>query len=142
MTWTYTCEPSVNSLDAVRLKIGDTNEDDPQLQDEEIQYFLDIHSGASRPEMSAAIEAAGALAAKYARESTYRIGQVSETLSRKSEAYERLAEDLKIELRQLKLVSAAMVAHKISLKDAQEDDTDRVVPSVSIGMHDNNESVP
>ena len=137
MTWTYDLDPENSSLDAVRLKIGDTVETDPQLQDEEIEYFLAPYSGASRPELRASIAAAQALAAKYARESTYRIGQVSETLSRKSEAYERIVKNLGAELRQQILVSSSMVAHKVGLKADQEADSERVDPNVRIGMHDN-----
>ncbi len=140
MAWTYSADPSTSAADAVRIKIGDTNQADPQLQDEEIQYFLDQYAGASRPQQRAAIDAARALAAKYARESTYRIGQVSETLSRKSEAYERLAEELTTELRGLSLVSMAMVAHKVGLKQEQEADSERVEPGIRIGMHDNTSS--
>jgi len=137
MTWSYSGDPRTDSKDAVRVKIGDTVETDPQLQDEEIQYFLEQYAGASRPEMRASIDAARALAAKYARESTYRIGQVSETLSRKSEAYERLVGDLTEELRQLILVSASMVAHKVGEKAEQTADSTLVKPYISRGMHDN-----
>ena len=138
MSWTYSCDPSASDKDAVRWKVGDTNSDDQIVQDEEIEYELSQFSGDSRAVIKAAINVAKGIAAKFARESTYRIGQVSETLSRKAEAYQRLVEELTDELKTsaYRNVLPAMVAHSISLKQAQEDNTDRVKPAFTIGMHD------
>lgn len=132
--WGY-ADPSLDSVDAVRYYIGDTDPDDPQLADNEIEFSLDNNGG---DPLKAAIEAAVVLAGRFARESTYRIGQVSETFSRKSEAYERLA----------KLLAERLVTRgdgtgpyaggtSVSDKAEQLADTDRTTGIFSIGMMDN-----
>lgn len=138
MTWTYSCDPTSSDKDAVRWKVGDTDPDDQLVPDEAIEYELAQFSGDARAVIKAAINVAKAIAAKFARQSTYRIGQVSETLSRKSEAYERLVDELTTELKTsaFRSVLPAMVAHSVSLKAAQEADTDRVKPAFKVGMHD------
>jgi len=40
MSWTYTADPSSSSKDAVRYLIGDVNEADQLVQDEEIYFNL------------------------------------------------------------------------------------------------------
>ena len=137
MSWTYSGDPSESDLDAVRLRVGDRDENDQLLQDEEIEYFLAQYPGGGNAALRASIDSAKAIAAAYARQSTYRIGQVSETLSRKSEAYERLAKELTEELRQLAVVSAKAVAVSTADKAAQAADSTLVKPYISRGMHDN-----
>lgn len=132
--WGY-ADPGLDAVDAVRYYIGDTDPDDPQLADNEIAFSLDNNGG---DPLKAAIEAAIVLAGRFARESTYRIGQVSETNSRKSEAYERLA----------KLLAERLVAGGggsgpyaggISVADKAEEagDADRTAGIFSVGMMDN-----
>lgn len=137
MAWTYSGDPSTSDRDAVRFKVGDRTESDPLLQDEEIDYLVSQYAGGAHAALRASIDAAKAIAAHFARQSTYRIGQVSETLSRKSQAYERLAGELTVELRQLAIVSSKAVAVKTADKAAQEADSTLVKPYVSRGMHDN-----
>ena len=43
MSCTYSGDPSKSSLDAARFLIGDTDENSPIMQDEEIQYIIDTH---------------------------------------------------------------------------------------------------
>ena len=138
MTWTYSRDPSASDKDAVRWKVGDTDSDDPIVQDEEIEYELTAFASDPRLIIKAAINVAKGIAAKFAKESTYRIGQVSETLSRKAEAYERLVTELTDELTvsARRSVMPAMVAHSKSAKATQEADTDRVQPGITIGMDD------
>jgi hypothetical protein len=63
-----------SDLDLVRLSIGDTDEDDPLLLDDEIDALLerravlDTSGGTVYNIPAAAADAAGAIAAKYARE--------------------------------------------------------------------------
>lgn len=42
MSFTYSGNPETSTLDAVRFMIGDTNPCDPLLQDEEINYLIEI----------------------------------------------------------------------------------------------------
>lgn len=44
MTWTYSGNPGASDKDKYRFLVGDTNEDQPILQDEEIQFIIDEHS--------------------------------------------------------------------------------------------------
>ena len=43
MSFTYSGDPSKSALDAARFLIGDTNENAPIMQDEEIQYILNTY---------------------------------------------------------------------------------------------------
>lgn len=40
MSWSYSGNPSDSALDECRFLIGDTNESEPIMQDEEIQYII------------------------------------------------------------------------------------------------------
>jgi hypothetical protein len=88
--WIY--NPSLTTdRDKVRFLIGDTDENEPLLQDEEIDFLLsentDIYLAAS--------SAAESISAKFARQSDKSIGDAHTTYSQKAEAYHRLAERLK-----------------------------------------------
>ena len=43
MSFSYSCDPSASEVDAARFLIGDTNSEQPIMQDEEIQYILDTY---------------------------------------------------------------------------------------------------
>jgi hypothetical protein len=137
-TWTFSGDPAASDKDAVRHKVGDTNCDKQIVSDEAIEYELAQFPGDPRRVLKASINVAKAIAAYFAQESTYRIGQVSETLSRKSEAYERIVDQLEheIKLSARRSVLPAMIAHSKSLKRAAELDTDRVEPGIRVGMDD------
>jgi hypothetical protein len=63
MTWTYSADPTSSNKDAVRYLIGDTNADDPLLQDEEINFnLLEVNNNIYR----AAANSCENLAARYA----------------------------------------------------------------------------
>lgn len=68
MTYTYGRNPGTTTpaqrKDSVRLLVGDTDENDKQLEDEEIEFFL---SQASNDVYAAGAIAARTIAAKYAR---------------------------------------------------------------------------
>jgi len=131
--WTY-ADPALDAIQAVRFYVGDTDYSDQLLSDQEIEFALSIRSDNA---LRAAIVCSGALAARFARESSYRIGQVSETFKQKSEAYERRESDL----RNMLALSGGdgPYAGGISVSDVsnQEADADRVKGQFSIGMHDN-----
>lgn len=89
MVWSYV-NPTTSSKDAVRFRIGDTDKDDPQLQDEEINYLLSLNSNIIR----ASVEGCKALAAKYAREVSKTVGPVSIQAQTMFEHYNNLATSL------------------------------------------------
>lgn len=75
-----------NDKDRVRLKIGDTNEADPLLSDEEIEIYVE----AWEPNVDlAAAEAAEAIANKFARD--YNFAEDGQTFNRR-ERYEHYAD--------------------------------------------------
>lgn len=41
MSWSYSGNPKESPIDEVRFLVGDTNKNEPILQDEEIQYLID-----------------------------------------------------------------------------------------------------
>jgi len=91
MTWTYTENPVDKELDALRLEIGDTDENYPLLQDEEIQYFE-----TQEPNFFAtAARCCEAISAKLAREADRTIGPTQVKLSQQSEAYTKQAKRLR-----------------------------------------------
>ena len=43
MSWTYSGNPANSQVDECRFLLGDTNESEPIMQDEEIQYIIDTY---------------------------------------------------------------------------------------------------
>lgn len=93
MTWTYT-DPSTYPRDELRLKIGDTDTNDQIFSDAEVTYFLAQNSNVT---ICAAL-AARAAAAKYARQVSYSIGELSEQLAQKVKHFTELAKDLESQI--------------------------------------------
>ena len=90
MSFTYD-NPTGSELEAVRLKIGDTDSDFQQLSDEEIEYELTEANGSI---LLASSRCASSLAAKYSRKVTKKIGGMSINYSDLAEQYRKLAADL------------------------------------------------
>ena len=76
--FSYSGDPSSSALDAVRFLVGDTNEDEAFLSDEEIE-FLDLTWTNKNSVYYTASMAAEAIAARFAREIT--VSSDSQTLS-------------------------------------------------------------
>jgi len=89
MTWTYD-DPSANDRDKVRLLIGDTDQTDQLLSDEEITYLLDEWGTV----YLAAARAAKVIAAKFSRQADKSVGDLRISLSQKAQMYMSLANDL------------------------------------------------
>lgn len=122
MTFTY-CSPKDSDKDAVRFRIGDTDSNDPLLQDEEIEYLLENEGGAKR----AAAVAALTISAKYSRLADEAVGQVKVSYSQKSKQYSSLADKLS-DAADSALAMPYAGGISISDKTTREDDTDRVSP--------------
>jgi len=103
MSWTYTADPSSSSKDAVRYLIGDVNEADQLVQDEEIYFNLaEVNNEIYR----AASNTCYNLAAKFtgqAQSVSKSVGglSLSTSLGDKAMRYERLAKDLLLRGRRL-----------------------------------------
>jgi hypothetical protein len=90
MPWTYDSELGTTK-DLVRLTIGDTNSRDEQLQDEEIQVFLDANSD---DVLSTAKQLVRILIAKYARGVDKWVGDLKTLASQRVDHYKALLEVL------------------------------------------------
>lgn len=92
MSWTYTNSPETVPRDAVRLAIGDTDDSDQQLSDEEIAYFLSLNEN---DVILASADAADALSAQYSRMAVEEVGDSEQDLSKKAQNYRLLADRLR-----------------------------------------------
>jgi hypothetical protein len=61
MTWTYGNDPQHSRLDRIRLLIGDTDENQPLIGDEELNFSMKQHES----DELAAADACDAIAARY-----------------------------------------------------------------------------
>ena len=132
MSWSYSFDPASNHRDKVRFLIGDTDTADQQLQDEEIDAVLE---DSSDDPYLAAINCAEGLSAKWSRKANKSVGDLSISYGSVAKSFSDLAQRLR---RTASLQLAAPYAGGISIadKDSVEDDSDRVVPAFSVGMHD------
>lgn len=94
MARTYSNNPAGRPIDAVRLQIGDTNNSDMALSDEEVEYFLSTGGSSIR----AAILAVNALIARYSPLVDTSVGQVSKSYSQRIDNYKELLKKLESEL--------------------------------------------
>jgi len=89
MTWSYDSTLPTDT-DKVRFHIGDTDETDQLLQNEEINYLLSETTNV----LLAASRAAKTVAAKFSRQADKTVGDLRISLSQKAKAYMALAADL------------------------------------------------
>jgi len=135
MTASYTNQPGVRDIDTVRLRIADTDtipETDAALSDEEIQYFID----SSASVLYAAANAAETIGAKYAELPVTKTvdGFTLSYGDGQSSSYAMLAK----RLRRQAASNAKLYAGGLSKSDktAAGNETDRVQPVFTLGMHD------
>jgi len=133
MTWTY--DPSLSTdKDLVRFYVGDTDTTDQLVVDEEILAILTDYSD---PKLAAAV-VCRSLAAKFARSTTYKVGDVSENCSDIAKFYNDLAAKLDPHgiTEGTLLVLPSFGGLSLSEKDTLDADTDAVQPAFSKGMND------
>lgn len=90
MKWSY-IDPANDPKDAVRLLVGDTDENYPKLYDEEISFFLQQANGSTEV---AAYLGVKAILTKLATEPDYKIGPESITNSAAVKTMQDLLKDL------------------------------------------------
>lgn len=130
MAWTYTNDPTNVQLDAVRLLIGDVDGDDPQLTDEELNYFVAVEGNT----ISAAIAAARALMSLFARKVDKAVGDLKVSYSQRHGHYKDLV--TRLETRQgTKDIQVYAGGISASDKRTTEEDSDRVKPAFSRDQH-------
>ncbi len=130
MAWSYSGDPTTSDRDRLRFELGDTDQADPLLQDEEIDYCLARESTF----VGALARAAEAVAQRFAREASTRVGQLSLDLAARARQWSERAK----EYRRLAAAAHAPSAGGVSLADkaAALSDPDRPKPYFRLGMHD------
>lgn len=137
MTWSYNpsllSTPQGTPKDAVRLLIGDVIQCDPQLQDEEIEYFASLRGSI----YGAAAECCRALSARFSRSVDQKGGTNTIMYSQMAIAYARKAVEFDYKAT-LTGSSGLPYAGGISISDMQmrEMNADRVEPVFTRGMMD------
>lgn len=95
MTFTYSLtelsDADRGPLMQVRFRLGDTNEANQHIQDEEIEYLLMASSGSIG---SAAAAAARHIAMRYAHEATFSVGAYREELTMRAQHFRLMASDM------------------------------------------------
>lgn len=132
MSWSYYA--GGGTRDWIRFVIGDTDEDDELLQDEEIDAALSNEGN----KYAAAAICADAIAAKFAREADKTVGPLSISASQKGERYLKLADKLRKQTGRRVAAWAGGISE--SEKRTAESDTDRVDTSFKRGQFDSMET--
>ena len=138
----YTHDPKNSTTDAVRLYIGDTDNENPLLSDYEIEFAL---TQAGNVTIDAAIVCCKLLSAQHAGKVDTTIESVSVKHSQLSEKYTKLAGDLeaiKSKLSGSGVVAAECVLTGVSVSemDTARADTDRVASVFDQGQFANPEN--
>jgi hypothetical protein len=131
MTWTYlNGDPATSDRNKVRFLTGDTNEGDQLLQDEEVDFLL---AEQSDPDL-AAVDAAEAIAAKFARQADTQNEGLAISASQRSKAYRDIAKELRSRVDVRAEIFAGGLT--VSGKDTMADDTDAIQPAFKRGQDD------
>jgi hypothetical protein len=118
MTWSYDpTKLATSPKDRMRFEIGDVDQNDPLLQDEEILFALDTTNSFAY----AKVKCAEALANRYAHEATTKTGPLAYELGQRAELWAK-------KLAQYKSEAAGTGAPTATNLDK--------APSFTKGMHD------
>lgn len=135
MTWSYVAGYVAKSpMMQVRLIIGDTVCEAPQLQDEEINLYLSLRSSI----WGAAAECCRTLSSQYSRSADLRAGDSERKFSQMATAYALRAQqfDAKAAASGAGLPYCGGISQPD--KETQQQDPDRVNPQFALGMFDSN----
>lgn len=131
MTWTYSGDPTATDRDAVRFYVGDTDLNDPLIEDAEIDFLLQ-----SNPEpIAAAAAAARAIASKMSRLVDEKFESIDNKFSQRASSFHALAVRLERDAKKLNGFGAP-VAGGIRESDVEtaQNDVDRVKPAFRSGQ--------
>lgn len=136
--WTYSGNPANSAKDQTRFLIGDTNESDQLLSDQEIEWLLSQYNNTP---INAAIRATESIIGKFSRLADEAVGQVRINFSQKAKAY---AITLNMLVNRLAKEDASPFAGGISIaqKQSQVLNNDRVRPDFTKHMMENNQIAP
>ncbi len=135
MSWNYSGRPASSDKDTVRFLIGDVCEDEPLMQDEEIEYSL---TQFTKTQLAAAL-CLRSLAARYSRTVPVKVGDVSIGGAKDiAEAYMKRAKELDPHglTASVNIALPQFGGLSISEKQTLAEDTDAVQPSFVKGMND------
>lgn len=136
MTWEYSGDPAFSSKDEVRFLIGDTDDSDHQLEDEEIDYLVTTYGDAT----VAALAGARALASKYSRLSisAKAVGDLKIDYRSKAAEYRELVKTLKDASGSGSTVRPIPQATGITISGVEtaRENEDRVQEEFAVGMDD------
>lgn len=128
MSATFTNRPATSNRDLVRILVHDTDCANAKLSDETIDYYL-----TSEPSVwYAAGMAAETIAGQYSAQGTITVGDLS--IQRSISEYRGLSKQLRMRGARGAVPFAGGI--KLSDKDTETADSDRVAPSFTIGIHD------
>lgn len=91
LSWTYSKNPKDSDLDRIRFMIGDVIEEEPYLENEEIEFLLELHNNQFT---IVAVECVKAILAKIAREVDYKIGAEQVSSRQAYDNFSRLLKQL------------------------------------------------
>ena len=130
MSFSYDSTKLDKELNKIRLYLGDTDENDPLLQDEEVKLIQDDKTTFTK-RVAACCRL---ICAQLARRVDYRLSLLSEKAGLMYERYKDQADRYEV-MGSLSYPWAASV--DVDLKEANEDDSSIVQPKFTKGMHDN-----
>jgi hypothetical protein len=131
MTWSYDPEMGTTK-DEVRFLIGDTDPEDPLLQNEEIAYLLTVEGS---PALAAA-RACDVLGTRFAKLVDKAVGDLRLSLSQRSENFRAQATHLRSGGASSVVPVPIATGIGIADKQAAELEEDRVAPHIVTGAHD------
>jgi hypothetical protein len=136
VSFSYSAPPTV-ARDEVRLAVGDTNEDEPLLEDEELDYLLTVTGSSVR---FAAVAACRAIAAKFSRRVDFSLGGNSFRFADQAKAYMALAEEIETnglpsEAGQALYAIPLFTGQSIGDKQRWAQDTDAEQPAFTRDLH-------
>jgi len=130
MSWSYTGNPGDSDKDLIRYMVGDINEADPEVQDEEIQYEIDkgIADG-TYSALGASISILRSILARYKNMMDEKVGDVDVKWSQRYSNTKDLLDNFEEELSKTSLGSAYGGGISVSNKSTNTSNIDRVNPS-------------
>jgi hypothetical protein len=132
MSFDYSGDPADSAKDQVRFLVQDTDSDRELLQDEEIEWLLEVTPNVH----AAAAEAALAIALRFAALPDRRVGGMSISYAQNTQHFQELATLLRRKANRLSL--GKPYAGGVTVNDVFEhrEDTFIVQPHIRLGMHD------
>jgi len=130
MSFSYDSARLTDEINKIRLHLGDTDEDEPLLQDEEIRLIQDS-STTFRRRVAACCRL---ICAKVARDVDYRLSLLSEDAGSIYERYKEMAERYE-DMGSLNYPWAGSILE--SFKKSTESDESLVKPKFKVGQMDN-----